>query len=292
MDNAIAVLSAIGAALFWGVPQAVSKLGLARMDLVTYAAIRAAFALLFIIPYGLLTKGFSYADPVLIGMAAFAGFIDSFLGTMLYMYALKRGEAHGAATLANTAPFWGVVTAVLCLGEPSRASLLLAGALVPVGAYLLIFPGEKVGNHPPVSARLAALGAALLWGVAETGPAKYCLDRGMSPIEFQLILVGAAALSWWAVALLPSPRRNRHITRSGLGIALFTAVTGFFLGWLLWLYGLQFSRASVLSPIRGGMMTLFAFLTSLLLLRERPARRSWIGAALACAGVVLASTTM
>ena len=292
MVSSLPILLVLGAALCWAVAQTVTKLGLLRMDAVHYAATRAAFALLFIIPYGIGTGGFRLESPGLIGMAAFAGFIDSFLGTLLYMYALQRGQAHEAAALANTAPFWGVVTAVLFLREPARPALFLAAALVSLGAYFLISPAKDEGASRSVTGRLAALGTALLWGVAETGPAKYCLDRGMSPVEFQLILVGTAALAWWTMTLLPSSRRRRRIQASGLWIAFFTAATGFFLGWILWLSGLRLAQASLLTPIRGGTMTLFAFGTSIALLRERPTQRAWLGAALACGGVVLASISV
>lgn len=267
----------------------VSKLGLARMELVPYAVVRAAFALLFAVPYGLATKAFRFADPTLIGMAVIAGIIDSFLGTLLYMYALKQGEAHGAAALANTAPFWGVVTAVIALGEPARLTTFLAALLVAAGAYFLISPGRPEGGSRYVRRRLAALGAAVLWGVAETGPAKYCMDRGMSPVEFQCVLVTTAVLTWGAVAFFKRALYKRKIDPVAIGVAFFTAVTGFFLGWILWLAGLRLAEASLLTPIRGGAMTIFAFLTSVVLLRERPSPRSFLGAALATGGVVLVS---
>ncbi len=267
----------------------VSKLGLARMHLVHYAVVRAAFALLFAVPYGIITGAFRFAEPTLIGMAALAGLIDSFLGTLLYMYALKRGEAHGAAALANTAPFWGVATAVIFLGEPARPTTFLAALLVVAGAYFLISPKGGRGSPGSVKSGLAALGAAVLWGVAETGPAKYCMDRGMSPVEFQLTLVITAILSWGLLALLNHPWRGNRIDPTAIGIAFFTAATGFFLGWILWLSGLRLAEASLLTPIRGGAMTIFAFLASVALLRERPTSWAFLGAALATSGVVLVS---
>ena len=237
-----AILLSLAAALSWGVAQVVSKLGLARMDLVRYALVRAAFALLFAVPYGIITGAFRFAEPTLIGMAAVAGLIDSFLGTLLYMYALKRGEAHGAAALANTAPFWGVATAVIFLGEPARPTTFFAALLVVAGAYFLISPKRSRERTRSVKSGLAALGAAVLWGVAETGPAKYCVDRGMSPVEFQLTLVITAILSWGLLALLNQPWRGNKIDPTAIGIAFFTAATGF----------LRLDLVALGAPIGGG----------------------------------------
>ena len=285
----LAVLLSLAAALSWGVAQVVSKLGLARMELPLYAAVRASFAFLFALPYGLITGAFRFEDPNLIWVAALAGLIDPFLGTLLYMYALKHGEAHGAAALANTAPFWGVATAVVFLGEPARYVTFLAALLVVIGAYFLIAPTGKRERTGSIVGGLASLGAALLWGIAETGPAKYCLSRGMSPAEFQLVLVGIASITWWTTALARRSPSKRRLDPVGLWIAFFTAGVGFFLGWILWLSGLRLAEASVLTPIRGGAMTIFAFATSVVLLGERPTYRAFLGAALASAGVVLVS---
>lgn len=287
--NSAAIFLVLGAALSWGTAQTVTKRGLERMDLISYASARAGFALPFIVSYGIITRSLSFPDPSLIGMAAFAGFIDSFLGTLIYMFAIKRTEAHEAAALSNTAPFWGVATAVVFLGEPARPITFIAALLVVAGAYFLITP-SRIGDRPrSLLGGMSALGAALLWGVAETGPAKYCLSHGMSPAAFQLILVGSATLAWWVLNLLTRPRRRRYHRPAGVLIALFTAFTGFFLGWILWLSGLKLAEASLLTPIRGGAMTIFAFAVSVSLLRERPSRRAFAGAALASAGIVLVS---
>ena len=284
-----AIVLALAAALSWGVAQVVSKLGLARMEPPLYAAIRASFAFLFAVPYGLATGAFRFGDPHLIGVAAIAGLIDPFLGTLLYMYALKHGEAHVAAALANTAPFWGVITAVVFLGEPARYVTFLAAILVVAGAYFLVAPARKGKRAGSPIGGLAALGAALLWGIAEVGPAKYCLSRGMTPAEFQLVLVGVASLTWWTASLWRREPRRGRMDPVGVRIALFTAGVGFFLGWILWLSGLRLAEASLLTPVRGGAMTIFAFLTSMVLLRERPSPRAFLGAALATGGIVLVS---
>ncbi|TSA49281.1 hypothetical protein D4R47_04110 [archaeon] len=41
---------------------------------------------------------------------------------MLLYYAVNRASAHEASPLANTAPFWGVLTSILILGERCNRS--------------------------------------------------------------------------------------------------------------------------------------------------------------------------
>jgi len=287
--NNVAIVFALGAAVSWASTQVFSKAGLQRMDLIHFASIRPLFALLFIVPYGFLTGGFSNPGLVFIGIAVLAGIMDAFLGSMLYLYAVKKSSAHESASLANTAPFWGVVTAVLFLGEEPRLIVFIAAFLVVLGAYFLVTRrGEAAIDHS-FRDTLPALGAGVLWGVAETVPAKYCLSQGMSPISYQLVMVITAGISWNILAVVrgKSIFTIRYPWRD-LGIALFTGFTGFFLGWILWLTGLELAPASLLAPVRGSM-TLFAFLLSMLILRERPTIRSAVGVAFTFSGVFLVS---
>lgn len=281
-----AVLLTLGAAASWAFSEVLTKEGLRRMDFVAYGVVRPLFALPFILAYGLITSGLRFPELKLVGIAACGGVIDSFLGTMLYMFSLRRSPAYQAATLSSTAPFWGVVTAVLFLGERPHPIVFVAAVLVVLGAYFLGSrqSGETTGH--PAFGTLAALGAGFMWGVAETLPAKYCLAQGMVPITYQLIMVGAAAGSWGLLAIWQ--RRHLNSSPKGLGIAFQSAFAGFFLGWLLWLSGLSLAPASVLAPVRGST-TLFSFLFSILLLHERPFLRAVVGLLFVFAGVFLVS---
>jgi drug/metabolite transporter (DMT)-like permease len=284
--SSLALLLAVGAAVSWALSQVLTKEGLRRMDFVAYGVVRPLFALPFILAYGLITSGLHFPDLGLVGIAACGGVIDSFLGTLLYMFSLRRSPAHLAAPLSSTAPFWGVVTAVLFLRERPHPVVFVAAVLVVLGAYFLGShrSGEITGR--PVVGTVAALGAGVVWGVAETLPAKYCLAQGMTPITYQLIMVGAAAASWGLLAVWR--RRRLPWSPKGLMIAFQSAFAGFFLGWLLWLSGLSLAPASVLAPVRGSTI-LFSFMFSILLLHERPSLRAVVGLLFVSAGVFLVS---
>jgi len=71
-----------------------------------------------------------------------------------------------------------------------------------------------------------------------------------------------------------------------MNIAVLTGFTNLFLGWILWLLALGRAPASIISPVRG-LVVLFGFLASVLILKERPSRRSAIGVLLIIGGVML-----
>lgn len=167
-----AVLLTVGAAASWSLSQVLTKEGLRRMDFVAYGVVRPLFALPLVLSYGFITSGLRFPGPELVGIAACGGLIDSFLGTLLYMLSLRRSPAHQAAPLSSTAPFWGVVTAVLFLGERPHPIVFVSALLVVLGAYFLggHRPGETT-SHPALGT-LAALGAGVMWGGGGDAPSQ------------------------------------------------------------------------------------------------------------------------
>jgi drug/metabolite transporter (DMT)-like permease len=288
--NTFAILFALAASVCWALAMVLGKLGLKWMGLVTYSAVRPLLGLLLVVPFGLLTAGFENPGMHLIGVAILGGVLDSFLAALLFRLALHKNPAHKVTALALTSPLWGVVAAILILGEQPRWVVFVAAVLVVSGAVFLVDRQRRsMRAARSLWGTAVSLLAGIIWGIAETVPTKYCLTQGMTPLTYQLILVATAGVCWGIVAI--AYRSSGHplrFSRRGLGIALVTAFLSFFLGWRLWLSGLALAPASLLEPVHGSM-TLFAFLFSVLLLRERPSVRSSIGVALTFAGVLVVS---
>ena len=284
----IAILFATSSAVLWAFGQVVMKVGIADMSLGLFGFTRAAFALVFVIPFGLLGSGFHFPEPTLVVIAFFGGLLDSFVGTFLYMKALQKSPAYEATPLANTAPFWGVVAAVVFLGETPRLVAFAAAVLVVLGASFLI---KRSDGATPRTARWGpwvALAAGVVWGIAEIAPVKHCLNNGMDPVPYQLMVILGAGSGWGIYTLFCRKAGKHHFSRRGIGIAVLTGFTNLFLGWMLWLAALERAPASLLSPVRGSL-ALFGFVFSILLLKERPSVRSGVGVLLVAAGVMLVS---
>jgi len=286
--TSIAILLATGAAIAWALGTVLSKPALRYMDMFSYAVIRPLFALVFVIPFGLFTSGFDYPGWKFLSIAAVAGVIDSFVGSILFYYAVNRVPAHEATSLANTAPFWGVVTSILILGERMQPILFIAAVFVVLGALFLVNRSDEKSMFRLSWSALPALGSGILWGFVETVPAKYCLTGGMSVMTFQLVLICSSGIAWGIAALVRSRRTPLRFPRRGVALAFVTAILGYAVGWILWLSGVSMVPASLLSPVRGSM-TLFTFLFSVVLLHERPSRRSAFGALFVLCGVLLVS---
>jgi len=96
----------------------------------------------------------------------------------------------------------------------------------------------------------------------------------------------SAGTCWGILAALRGRFKRKYYPWHGAKIALLTALTGMFAGMLLWFIALERAPASVLSPTRGAL-TLFVFMLSVLVLHERPSRRSELGVALVAAGIAI-----
>jgi len=284
----VGILMALATTVVWSLSTIADKVALSRADVIVYGFVRPLVASLLVAVYGLATSTLVFPRVSLILLGAASGLIDMLLGAALFMFAIKRTSAHEAGALANTAPLWGVLAAVLWLGEPATPPVFIAALLVISGAFLLAGrrPAKRGGSSR--LGNLAAAAAGLAFAIADTAISKYCLTQGMSPATLLFLCVACPAAGWGLVAAFTGRFRRRYYNRRDLGFAFSTAAVGMFGGQMLWYLALQRAPASVLSPIRGAL-TLFVFLFSILLLRERPSRRSAIGVALVGAGVLLVS---
>jgi len=265
----------------------VAKPVLRHMDVLSYMLGRWLLVTPLALAFGAITGTLEFSGLFAIGMAACAGFIDSTLGGLTYLLAMQRTSAYQTSTLSSTAPVWGVASAILILGEPSRWQVFVAAGLAVLGAFFVAGHRLRIREHSIGS--MYGLVTGLLWGIAETIPAKLALDAGMSPAALLFVFAGSGVVT---IALLLPILRGRfpvRITRRGAELTALAGVGGAFCGWLLWLSALGLAPASVISPVRGSTL-IFALLYAMLFLRERPGRWALLGATLIAGGVVLVST--
>jgi transporter family protein len=283
----MAIFFALAAAASWGVAMTIAKPILRYMDPLTFLLLRWAMALIPAVAYGLAVHALVLPNWAAIGYVALASLLNVIIGWTIYMMANLSAPAYQSATLASIAPLWGVLAAIVFLGDPLRWQVLVAGLLVVGGAVFLVQP-KAMSLRTSLSGALLALLAGVFWGISETVPTKLAIRQGITP-ETMLVVLGCATLVGMSL-LTPLLRKRvpRRFTPKGLWLVVVSAVSGAFLGWFFWLQGLRLQDASVLAPIRGSTL-LFTFLFSILFLRERPSRWAVVGVLLVFGGVVLVS---
>jgi len=278
---------AVGATLCWSSTWVMMKAGVDRMDRVAFGLLRMVFGLLFILPFALLTGGFTFGSMYLVWLAIGGGLINAVLGNALFYFALSHGSMHESNILVGMSPFWGVVGAILVLGEPARWATFAAAILVVLGTYFLVRRSKDLGpKKHSIGPILAAIGTGLCYGFSVTVPAKICMSQGMDPITYQFLFATTGLVGWTMIALLRRTRGRLTFTRQGVLIALISGVTGLFVGWVFWLEALKRVDASALSSLYA-LTPFFAVVIGALFLRERITRRIAIGGVFVLAGITL-----
>lgn len=284
-----AILLAIIAAAAWAIGMTAAKPGIRHMDALTYTLVRWLIVSLLALIYALITQQLAFPGWWPVCLAIFAGVLDSALGGLFYLLAIQRTTAYQTTTLSSIAPLWGVLGAVFILGEPLLWRVVAAAVVVILGAGFLTERASSTRSNAWKGAGLALL-TGLLWGFAETVPAKLALGAGMTPETLLVVFAASGALGVLVLIPLLRHRIPRRIERRGIYFVLLSSIGGAFLGWLLWLNALNLAPASLISPIRGSTL-LFALIYSVVFLRERPPRRSVLGMALVLLGVLLVSVS-
>lgn len=284
----MAILLALAAAASWGIAMTIAKPILRYMDPLTFLLTRWGIAVIPALAYGLLTHRLVLPSAAAIGYVALASLLNVIIGWTIYMLANLSAPAYQTATLASTAPLWGVVAAIVFLGDPLRWQVLVAGTLAAGGAIFLVRRrGGSVERSSLAGALLAVL-AGIFWGISETVPTKLAIQQGINS-ETMLVVLGCTTILGMAlIAPLLRKRVPRRFDPKGLWLVVLSALSGAFLGWFFWLQGLRLEDASVLAPIRGSTL-LFTFVFSVVFLRERPSRWAIVGVLLVFGGVLLVS---
>jgi drug/metabolite transporter (DMT)-like permease len=282
----VAILLALASGATWAIGMTVAKPALRHIDVLSYMLGRWLLVAPLALLYAAVTGTLAFTSWFAVALAALAGFIDSTLGGFFYMLAMQRAPAYQTATLASTAPLWGVATAILILGEPLRWEILVAAVLVVSGAYFLV--GRRLSIRSHLTGSLFALLTGFLWGFAETVPSKLALEHGLSPASLLFVFSCSGVVTIALMTPFLRTRFPRHVNRSGIALTVLAGAGGAFLGWIFWLSSLSLAPASLISPIRGTTLV-FSLIYSVLFLRERLTRRALVGVLLVLAGVVLVS---
>ncbi|KXB09023.1 hypothetical protein AKJ46_01075, partial [candidate division MSBL1 archaeon SCGC-AAA833K04] len=216
-------------------------------------------------------------------VAIASGVFGWFLATYLFFYSMKREAAHRMMPTGNAYPFWAIALAFIFLGEPLKIILPLSAIMIFSGTLLLSLK-EKEAEHWKWGVPIASF-VAFLWG-ANAILNKYCLSQGMDVYTLLLVRLLSAAVLFTIALGITSQRGKIKAHHGSVKLSIASGLIAFPIGALLYLSALQTEGASVLAPITGTTV-LFGFLLSILVLGEKPTRKSILGMLLIFSGILI-----
>ncbi len=289
-------LAALGTATCWAMTGLIASDAIKALGAFHFSLIRQVFVSLLLVGVVTLTGGWQGLSLAQLAILALSGVLGILLGDTLNFAAIGRlGPRRAGAIFALNAPM-AAVLGWLFLAEalPLRAMLGISVAALGVALAVLGRAGQNAHRLEAVRGRLL-LGALLGLGAALGQAAGSLIARpvmaaGLDPYLASLARVGASGVMMTVLAATPlAPARPDSVTRLALAQTLITAIIGLLLGMTLFLYALQGAETGIIATLSA---TSPVIILPLLWLRtgQSPTGLSWLGAALAVAGLALIFT--
>ncbi len=209
-----------------------------------------------------------------------AGLIAPGASQILFTLAVRDAGPSRASVAVGTAPLAGVAIAILLLGEPVRAALLVGAILIVAGGVLLALePGRP--EHVRAVGLLYAFGSTILFASRDNLVRRLSETAGAARpavAAVAALLAGAAVAAAWSRSAAPMRELARFVP-AGLCFGL---------SYVLLFEAYYRSRVSIVSPLVATESLWGVSLSALLLRRsELVGPRLFGGAALVVAGGAL-----
>ncbi len=291
----LGIIFAFVQAFTWSCTSIVLRNLSTRLDPFLVNGVRAIFGLVVLIPILLLTanlQDFALISPTamiyLIGSVVLGGVF----GDALYVMSLKSLGVSAAFPISNSFPLFTVIFSTLLLGTPIEWSTVVGMVLVLGGIYFVARPQGSVDDNTkaPKPSRqlifgvLAALGAALLWGL-NTVVMSMGIEGINGAVANTVRMPAVILISFVLAAWRGQTSALRQIDRRTMQLLILAGILGWGFSAYFWVMAVQLAGPNKTSII-SATSPLFAVPLSALLLNERPTRYTWIGTALTTVGVL------
>lgn len=289
-------LAALGTATCWATTGLISADAVRALGAFWFNLIRQAFVTGILALILTLSGGWHGLDMATVVVLAVSGIVGILLGDTFNFAAVGRiGPRRAGAVFALNAPMAAVMGWAF-LGETLTLQAVLGIALTAAGVAVAILGRPRANAH-----RFETLHGGLLLGLlfglgAAAGQAagsliaRPLMTAGLDPWLASLFRVGASGLAMGLIAATPlAPPRAGPMTRTALILTAATAIIGLLIGMTLFLYALQGSQTGIIATLSATSPVL---ILPLLWLRtgQRPTAMSFVGAAMAIAGLALIFT--
>lgn len=289
-------LAALGTATCWATTGLISADAVRALGAFWFNLIRQAFVTGILVLILTLSGGWHGLDMTTVVVLAVSGIVGILLGDTFNFAAVGRiGPRRAGAIFALNAPMAAVMGWAF-LGETLTLQAVVGIALTAAGVAVAILGRPRANAH-----RFETLHGGLLLGLlfglgAAAGQAagsliaRPLMTAGLDPWLASLFRVGASGLAMGLIAATPlAPPRAGPMTRTALILTAATAIIGLLIGMTLFLYALQGSQTGIIATLSATSPVL---ILPLLWLRtgQRPTAMSFVGAAMAIAGLALIFT--
>jgi drug/metabolite transporter (DMT)-like permease len=214
-----------------------------------------------------------------------AGVLGPGLSQLLFTFAVRDAGPSRTSATVGTAPLFAVVFAVVLLGEPLVAGIVVGAALIVAGGLLLARERDRPA-HVRTIGLVFAVSAAAVFALRDTFVRWLSVDTDVTPPLATLATLASGALTILVVLLVT----RRPFSLRPIG-AFVPAGVLFGLSYVSLFEAYYRGRLSVVSPLVATESLWGVALSALFLRHERVGPLLVAGAALVVAGGVLIGVT-
>ena len=273
----MSIVLALLAALFAAFTGILAKIGIKNVNSNLATAIRTVVVLVMAFVMVVVTdelgnittiSGKSFLFLVLSG-------ITTGLSWLFFFKALAVGDVSKVVPIDKSSVVLTIILSFFILGEPATLFVIIGGALIAVGTFVLIGKNEEkkrfTGSQSYIV--LAILGA--VFAAATAILAKIGIEDVDSNLATFIRTIVILLFSWGIVFFQGSQKEMKNITKKGyLFLTLSGMATG--LSWLCYFAALAIGNVSVVAPIDKFSVVL-AMILSFIILKEKPSKHTIVG---------------
>jgi bacterial/archaeal transporter family protein len=283
----MSIILALLAALFASLTAILAKIGIENVNSNLATAIRTIVVLIMAFMVVVITGQLDSVTQIsssALWFIIFSGFATGF-SWLFFFKALAIGDVSKVVPIDKSSVVLTIAFSILVLGEPAEPPVLIGGAIIAIGTFILIGRNEEKKRFSGsqfyiVYALLAAVFAALTSILAKIGMEN--VDSNLATFLRTIVIL---VFAWAIVFFKGTHKEMKRITRKGyLFLILSGVATG--LSWLCYFAAIAMGKVSVVAPIDKFSVVLTMVL-SFICLKEKVSKHTIIGGAVITAGTVL-----
>ncbi|WP_121663432.1 EamA family transporter [Metabacillus litoralis] len=282
----MSVTLALLAAFFAALTGILAKIGMENVNSNLATAIRTIIVLIMAFLIVLITDQLDSITEISTKALIFillSGFATG-VSWLFFFRALSMGDTSKVIPIDKSSVVLTIILSILILGEKAVPNIMVGGALIAIGTFVLIGKSEEkkgiTGSHTYILyAILGAVFAALTAILAKIG-----IEDVDSNVATFLRTIVIMVFSWAIVFFQGTQKNMKTISTKGyLFLVLSGMATGF--SWLCYFGALAIGKVSVVAPIDKSSVVITMIL-SFVILKEKITKQKVIGGIVITIGTV------
>jgi bacterial/archaeal transporter family protein len=273
----MSITLALFAALFAALTAILAKIGMENVNSNLATAIRTIIVL--IMAFIVVTVTGHLSTILMISTKALLFILLSGLATglswLFFFRALAIGDVSKVVPIDKASIVLTILLSILVLGEEAKAKILIGGALIAIGTFVLIGKSKENKRFSGSQAYILYAIIGAIFAALTSILAKIGMEGVDSNVATFLRTIVILLFAWAIVFFQGTYKKMKQISKRGyLFLVLSGAATG--LSWLCYFAAIEIGKVSVVAPIDKSSVVITMIL-SFVILKEKASKHTIIG---------------